>query len=122
MINYSTVDYVTADGLFENEYRYSHNLIFLHITNKKTGERFDYTISFMGKEIRETYVWHFDKKGYAVSEDGVYLHEFIAKFMVKSDVPVSAYHIDGNIKNNRRTNIGIVGAEERKTTGRRKAF
>ena len=116
--------YETSDKDFENEYIYSHSLIFLHITNKKTGERFDYILSFMGIEIRTKYVWHVDKKGYAVSEDGVYLHEFIAKFMVKSDVPVSAYHIDGNIKNNRRSNIGITGVprKERESTGRRKAF
>lgn len=111
--------YKTSDKHFENEYIYSNSLIFLHITNIKTGERFDYTLSFMGIDIRTKYVWHVDKKGYAVSEDGVYLHEFIAQLMTKSDKPVRAYYIDGNIRNNRRTNIGIVGAEERESTGRR---
>ena len=87
-----------------NEFYYNgHGLGFIKIIDIETQEEYKYYVLIPTKDIREQ-VWHIDEDGYAVNEDGVYLHDFIRNPKDNERV----IHKDGNIHNNKLTNLKVV--------------
>lgn len=95
---------MTSNDEVVNKFFYNgHGLGLIKIIGIDTQEEHRYVVQIPTKDIREQ-VWHVDEQGYAVNEDGVYLHDFIVK--PKDDEYV--IHKNGDIRNNKKTNLAII--------------